>query len=123
MAGVWSSAVGRQAVEDAKRKREAAERAELYAPTPTGGPWLAGLCGATVAMVALYTIGKVYALPLGENWVPVVMITLASFLVVCVGYRRARERNRKARVAEADMDLERGGVILPIDQVEPGDRS
>jgi membrane protein implicated in regulation of membrane protease activity len=74
-------------------------------------------------MVALYTIGKVYALPLGENWAPVVMITLASFLVVCVGYRRARERNRKARVAEADMDLERGGVILPIDQVDPGDRS
>lgn len=86
-------------MEDAKRKREAAE--ELYAPLPTGGPWLAGLCGATAAMVTLYTIGKFYALPLRPNSVAVILITLASFLVVYVGYRRARERNRKARAAEA----------------------
>jgi hypothetical protein len=109
-------------VEDAKRKREAAERAELYAPKPTGGPWLAGLCGATVAMVALYTIGKVYALPLRQNLTAVALITLASYVAVYVGYRRARERNRKARAAELEEPSEQGDAILPFGPLDPSDK-
>jgi hypothetical protein len=89
-------------MDDAKREREAAERAEVYAPKPTGGAWLAGFCGAVVAMVVLFTIGKVYELPLQPNLIFAVPIVLAAFIAVYVGYRRARGRNRKAQADEMD---------------------
>lgn len=84
------------------RRQEAAERAEVYAPRPTGGPWLAGLCGAVVAMVALFTVGKVYELPLGPNLIFAVPIVLAAFVTVYVGYRRARGKNRRAQANEME---------------------
>ena len=89
-------------MDDARREREAAERAEIYAPKPTGGAWLAGSCGAVVAMVVLFTIGKVYELPLQPNLIFAVPIVLAAFVTVYVGYRRARGKNRQAQADEME---------------------
>ena len=89
-------------MDDARREREAAERAEVYAPKPTGGAWLAGSCGAVVAMVVLFTIGKVYELPLQPNLIFAVPIVLAAFVTVYVGYRRARGKNRQAQAHEME---------------------
>lgn len=89
-------------MDDARRGREAAERAEVYAPKPTGGAWLAGACGAVVAMVALFTIGKVYELPLQPNLIFAVPLVIAAFIAVYVGYRRARDKNRKALADEVE---------------------
>lgn len=89
-------------MDDARREREAAERAEVYAPKPTGGAWLAGFCGAVVAMVVLFTIGKVYELPLQPNLIFAVPIVLAAFVTVYVGYRRARGKNRQAQADEME---------------------
>lgn len=86
------------------KEREAAERAEVYAPKPTGGPWLAGGCGAVVAMVVLYTIAEVYVLPVRANLAIAVPVVLAAFVTVYLGYQRARGRNRKAQADE----MERG---------------
>jgi len=89
-------------MDDARREREAAERAEVYAPKPTGGAWLAGFCGAVVAMVVLFTIGKVYELHLQPNLIFAVPIVLAAFVTVYVGYRRARGKNRQAQADEME---------------------
>lgn len=84
------------------RRKEAAERAEVYAPKPTGGAWLAGACGAVVAMVVLFTIGKIYELPLQPNLIFAAPIVLTAFVSVYIGYRRARDKNRKAQADEVE---------------------
>ncbi|MNS66452.1 hypothetical protein D3C86_1322950 [compost metagenome] len=56
-------------------------------------------------MVVLFTIGKVYELPLGPNLIFAVPIVLAAFVSVYVGYRRARGKNQRAQADE----MEKGG--------------
>lgn len=56
-------------------------------------------------MVVLFTIGKVYELPLGPNLIFAVPIVLAAFASVYVGYRRARGKNQRAQADE----MEKGG--------------
>lgn len=87
------------------RRQKAAERAEVYAPRPTGGPWLAGFCGAVVAMVVLYTIGQVYELPVRENLIIVAPLVVAAFGLGFDGYRRAKRKHRKAQARELRKDI------------------
>lgn len=87
-----------------RRKHEAAQRAEVYAPRPTGGSALAGFCGATVAVLIAYLVGRNYGWRLEEQSVIAALVVGVGFAVGFVGYRRARERNRVARVDE----MERG---------------
>lgn len=87
-----------------RRKHEAAQRAEAYEPAPTGGSALAGFCGATVAVVAVYLVGRNYGWRLEDQPVAAVLIVGAGFIAGFVGYRRARERNRMAQIDE----MERG---------------
>lgn len=80
--------------------KAAKAKAELYAPRPTGGYFISGLCGATVGLLAIHIASLFYSLPqtaaLGAGVVSTTSGTLAGLYI----YRRARYRNRKAIARE-----------------------
>ncbi|KQW81974.1 hypothetical protein [Brevundimonas sp. Root1279] len=81
-------------------QREAADRAEVYAPRPTGGAWRAALCGGVVALVAVFAVSEFYGWRMVDHLPVVVPILVASTVAAFIGYGRARRRNRRAQVAE-----------------------
>ena len=83
-----------------ERNKLAAERAEHYAPRPTGGAIMAGLCGAAMALLADVSASKFYAWPLAGHVPATVLVVIFGFIVVLVGYRRAARRNRHAQLKE-----------------------
>lgn len=103
-------------MESENRPSEAAERAERYAPKPTGGAWRAGLNGAVVALIGVYIVGSFYDVPLRFSFLAAVPIVMISYLVVYVGYRRARGRNRTAQADE----MRRGSEVLEEQGVSTG---
>jgi hypothetical protein len=87
-------------MEEPTLQREAAERAEAYAPRPTGGAWRAGLSGGVVALVGLFAAGQFYGLRVRDHLLVVLPILAAASVAGFVAYRRARSRNRLAQIDE-----------------------
>lgn len=106
-------------MEPENKPNEAAERAERYAPKPTGGAWRAGLNGAVVALIGVYIVGSFYDVPLRISFLAAVPIVAIAYLVVYVGYRRARGRNRTAQADEMRRGNEVSGERrAPIGTIE-----
>lgn len=81
-------------------QREAAERAEIYAPLPTGGAWRAALCGGVVALVAVFAVSEFYGWRMADHLPVVLPILVAASVFAFVAYGRARRRNRRAQADE-----------------------
>jgi hypothetical protein len=79
------------------RENLAAERAEHYAPKPTGGSFMAGVCGAVIALLGEVALSRFYGWRLFANpWLTALSMG-AGFLIVYVGYIRAKRLNRRAQ--------------------------
>lgn len=78
----------------------ATKRAERYAPRPTGGSTVAGVCGAVIASLAAIIAARFYAWPLADHAIVAVLIGAAGFALGVVGYKRAARRHHKARRTE-----------------------
>jgi hypothetical protein len=85
-----------------ERERRAAERAEQYAPMPTGGAFMAGLCGAIVALLGNVAVSAFYGWQLLDHVLIAVIVTATGFLVGFLGYKRLARLSREARRAELD---------------------
>lgn len=99
-------------MDDNERDILADQRANIYAPKPTGGAALSGFCGSTLALLAAVMISKFYGLSLEDYLAETIAFTIVAFGGGAVIHHRLRRVNRKARAAErARIDLERGPVI------------
>jgi len=79
------------------RENLAAERAQHYAPKPTGGAFMAGVCGAVIALLGEVALSRFYDWDLlSRPWLTA-LSTTAGFLIVYVGYIRANRLNRRAQ--------------------------
>lgn len=87
-------------MDEKQRGRLAAARAQAYAPKPTGGALMAGVCAAAVLGLADVSLSRFYGWPLPDHlWLTAALVT-AGFLIGALGYLRLRRLNRKARHAE-----------------------
>jgi hypothetical protein len=94
-----------------ERGRRAVERAEKYAPKPTGGSRMAGLCGAVVAAVGDWTISTFYGWSVREHILIASLTAVLGFLIGFLGYKRLEHLSRKARCAErASIDCREGDL-------------
>jgi hypothetical protein len=82
------------------RKSLSEERAERYAPAPTGGSFLAGFCGAVVAMVAMIAAGRFYGFRVQDHLVAASVAALLGFAMAFIGYKRAGMKSRTAQREE-----------------------
>ena len=90
-----------------RRERLAVERAEQYAPMPTGGAFMAGICGAVVALLANAAVSAFYGWHVRDHILIATFVTIAGFLVGFFGQRRLAGLSRKARRAELnDINLD-----------------
>lgn len=91
---------------EADQRQELAEtRAEKYAPAPTGGSLMAGVCTAFVALGTDVLISRFYAWPWREHLLLTALVTLVGFLVGVVAYRRlARAHGRAVKAERRQID-------------------
>ena len=82
------------------REHLAVERAEKYAPKPTGGAFMAGVCIATVALLADIAFSAFCGWRVRDHILVATIVTALGFLVGVVGYWRLGRLSRKARHAE-----------------------
>ncbi|HRO33879.1 MAG TPA: hypothetical protein PLQ03_10755 [Brevundimonas sp.] len=80
----------------------AKDRAERYAPAPTGGAWMAGLCVAVVALGGDLAVSAFYGWSAMNNLLIAGLITLGGFVTGFVGYKRVAQSNRRAIRFELD---------------------
>jgi hypothetical protein len=93
-----------------EREALAAQRAEQYAPHPTGGAMMAGVCGATVTLLGDVSLSKFYGWGLLSHPLLSGMAVALGFLFVLLGYLRAQRLSRKARRHElSKIDLDETG--------------
>lgn len=83
-----------------QRQIIADERAEAYAPKPTGGIFMAGFCGAVLGLLADVVISRFYGWRLVDHPLMTALGMIAGFLIVFIGYARHRRRNRMASLKE-----------------------
>lgn len=83
-----------------RRNRLAAERAEKYAPMPTGGAFMAGVCGAVVAVLADTAFSAFYGWRVRDHLLIATFMAIAGFLAGVLVHRRLAGLSRKARRAE-----------------------
>jgi len=83
-----------------ERKILAAERAHRYAPKPTGGAVMAGVCGAVVALLVDVAASGFYGWRVIEHVRLTAVAMAAGFMLVTLGYLRAKRLNRTARHEE-----------------------
>lgn len=81
-------------------EKEAADRAEKYAPKPTGGSLGAGASGAVVGAVTAWGVLSFYGWSAAPNALLIVGAAVVGFVVVFVGYKRLSRKNRRARQDE-----------------------
>ena len=80
-----------------ERKTLAAQRARRYAPKPTGGAVMTGVCGAVVALLVDVAASGFYGWRVIEHaWLRAAAMA-AGFMLVTLGYQRAKRLNRTAR--------------------------
>lgn len=98
-------------MDEGQRSELAESRAEGYAPRPTGGAIMAGVSGASLALLAAVTASRFYGWLLRDHlWVGA-MTMVSGFAVGWVGYIRLARVNRKARrVERAQIDDEQDGA-------------
>ena len=90
------------------REHLAVERAEKYAPMPTGGSFMAGVCGAVVALLADAALSAFYGWHVGDHVLIAAFVALVGFL----GHRRLAGRVTRERLllSAEDSPLQLGGV-------------
>lgn len=87
-------------MDDDRRQSLAEARAEVYAPAPTGGPWMAGVCVAVVALVGDLVVSGFYGWRVQDHLVLAALVTLAGFITGLIGYRNLLHANLRATRAE-----------------------
>lgn len=87
--------INRQAREDLS-----IERAEQYAPRPTGGLVMAGVCGAGLALVGDMVVSGFYGWRVLDHGLIAVIVTAMGFAAGVAVYLRLARRSRKARKQE-----------------------
>jgi hypothetical protein len=93
-----------------EREDLASERAEGYAPRPTGGAFMAGVCVACVVLLGDVSVSAFYGWRVLDHLLLASLLTVAGFLIGFLGYRRLARLNRAARRAELkQIDIDRGG--------------
>lgn len=93
-----------------EREDLASERAEGYAPQPTGGAFMAGVCVACVALVGHIWIAAFYDWRVRDHLFVAALLTIGGFVVGLLAYRRLARRNRAARHDELkQIDIDHGG--------------
>lgn len=86
----------RSGMEQNERKALAAERAHQYAPKPTGGAVMAGICGAVVVLLTDVSVSRFYSWRLLEHAWLTALGMVVGFAIALAGYLRARRLNRRA---------------------------
>jgi hypothetical protein len=82
------------------RERRAVERAEKYAPMPTGGLFMAGISGAAIALMADFAFSAFYGWRVRDHVWIAAFVALGGFLVGFLVHRQLAGLSRKARRAE-----------------------
>jgi hypothetical protein len=82
------------------RERLATERAEKYAPRPTGGAFMAGVYTAAVVLLLDIAFSAFYGWRVRDHLLIATMVTASGFVVGVIGYWRLAHLSRKARRAE-----------------------
>ena len=88
-----------------QKNRLARERAEAYAPAPTGGAVMAGLCVAVVALVLDFVVSGFYDWRVSDHLIVALAVTIAGFWIGFLAYRNLARLNRRA-VRKERGDLE-----------------
>lgn len=100
--------------DQAARTALATERAEAYAPRPTGGSLMAGVCGAVVALLGDVAVSTFYGWRAREHLLLAAAVSAAGFVVVFLGYKRKAQLSRHARRAElAKLERDAGPPTTP----------
>ena len=87
------------------RQTLARDRAEGYAPAPTGGSLMAGLCAAAVALGGDFVVSGFYGWDVRNHPIVAVGVTVVGFLTGWVGYKRlARTHGRATRAERGRID-------------------
>ena len=82
------------------RDRLAVERAEKYAPKPTGGAFMAGVAVAGAALLGDFAFSAFYGWRVPDHMLIAALVTALGFLVGVIGYWRLARLSRRARHAE-----------------------
>ncbi len=83
-----------------EREIFAANRAERYAPKPTGGILMAGICGAMAALLGDVAASRFYGRSVRDHLLAAVFVAVTGFLIGIFVNTRSAHRSRKARRAE-----------------------
>ncbi|WP_333612173.1 hypothetical protein [Brevundimonas bullata] len=81
---------------DERKQKLAGERAELYAPAPTGGSTMAGLCAGTVSLLGVFVVSGFYGHDVKDHLVLTAVATAVGFLAGVIGYKKVARANRHA---------------------------
>jgi hypothetical protein len=90
----------RSAMPQKWRERLSVERAEMYAPKPTGGAFMAGVCVAFTALLLDVAFSAFYGWRVRDHIFIAVLVAATGFLAGVIGYWRLGRLSRKARHAE-----------------------
>ena len=82
------------------RDRLAVERAEKYAPKPTGGAFMAGVALAGAALLGDFAFSAFYGWRVPDHMLIAALVTALGFLVGITGHWRLARLSRRARHAE-----------------------
>jgi hypothetical protein len=82
------------------RDRLAVERAEKYAPKPTGGAFKAGVALAGAALLGDFAFSAFYGWRVRDHMLIAALVTALGFLVGITGHWRLARLSRRARHAE-----------------------
>lgn len=96
-------------MDDQERNVRAGKRAQAYAPAPTGGALMAGLCTAVVAVAVDYALSEFYGWEIIDNPMIAMIVGVAGFVIGFMVYawharnnRRAIQRERRLIDAQED---------------------
>lgn len=87
-------------MDDDQKRKLSEERAAAYAPAPTGGSAMAGLCVAMVALVADFAVSGFYGWEVRDHIPVAAGLVIAGFLAGWAGYKRLARANKRAERAE-----------------------
>lgn len=99
-------------MDEDQRQQLAEARAEVYAPAPTGGATMAGVCVAVVALVGDLVVSGFYGWRVQDHLVLATAITFAGFGVGVAAYKSLARVNRRAARAER-RELDAGSGCSP----------
>lgn len=87
-------------MEEKTRDHLARERADEYAPHPTGGLGMAGVLGAGLVLGAVAVVCGFYGWKLQDHLLMLLGLMAVGFGVALIVYTRLAKKNRRARKAE-----------------------